>query len=169
MIHSMKHYLYRGSERGMGIVEAVVVIAIASAAFGAILGSAVFFLRGGMANADRVQAAYLLDEGVEALRFLRDEGYTANILPLVGTTFDVGAVPTGYVATSTGALHLGAFTRTISMEAVHRRTSDDIIVPAGSADPHTLDPGTVAVSVTVTWPRGIPITATTYISDIHEN
>jgi type II secretory pathway pseudopilin PulG len=160
---------HSAQEEGMGMVEAVVVIAIASVAFASILASAVFFLRGGLMNADRVQAAYLLEEGIEAMRFLRDQGYAANIVPLIGTTFYLETTPTGYAATTTNDVVLGAFTRTFTIEEVYRRTADDRIVPAISGDPKTLDPGTVELTVTVTWPRGAPISVTTYVSDHYEN
>ena len=156
-------------EKGMGLVEAIVVIAIASVAFASILASAVFFLRGGLMNADRVQAAYLLEEGVEAMRFLRDDSYATNIVPLIGTTFYLETTPTGYVATTTSATVLGAFTRTVTIDEVYRRTTDDRIVPATSADPKAVDPGTIELTVTVTWPRGAPISVTTYVSDLYEN
>lgn len=157
------------SIRGVGMIEAMVVITIMSVAFAAILSAAVFFMRGGMFATDQVQALFLLDEGVEAVRFLRDEGYTTNIDPLVGSgVFYIEPVTNGWTSTTTNNLILGKYTRTMEVTEVYRRDSDDDIVPVSSGDPKTLDPGTVRLLVTVSWGTS-EVESISYITDLYEN
>ncbi len=154
--------------QGIGLVEAVVVISIASVAFAAALSAVVFFMRGGLKSVERTQAIYLVEESIEAVRFLRDQGYSTNITPLVGTTFYLEPTTGGFEATTTNNVINGAFTRTVTVDEVYRRTSDDDIVPVTSGDPKAVDPGTVHVNVTVSWASG-SINMETYVSDLYDN
>jgi len=161
--------MHTQTQRGIGMVEAVVVISIVSVAFAAILSAVVFFLRGGLLAADNTQAMYLLEEGVEAVRFLRDESYSTNITPIIGAGvryLDPNA--SGFTVTTTNTPVLGQFTRSIELTEVYRRTADDDIVPSTSGDPKAVDPGTARLEVAVTWAGG-SLNTTTYIADLYEN
>jgi len=153
---------------GIGLVEAVVVVSIISVAFAAVLGSAVFFLRAGIMSGDRAQAIYLAEEGVESVRFLRDQSYSTNITPRIGTgVWYVEPTTGGVSATTTNNLIFGSFTRTVELEEVYRGNSDDIVdVSAGVWG--VLDPGTAQLTVRVTWPGG-NIERVTYVTDLYEN
>jgi Tfp pilus assembly protein PilV len=154
---------------GVGLVEAIVVISIASVSFAALLSSAVFFLRGGLASADRAQALYVLEEGVEAVRFLRDQGYTTYITPRIDAgTFYLAPTTGGFEATSTSAVELGAYTRAVTLSRVYRRISDDDIVPSTSGSPKAIDPKTALLSVTVSWAGG-SVDTQTYVTNIYDN
>ena len=156
-------------EQGMGIVEAIIVISIITVSFASLMGAAVFFFRAGLYAADQVQAIFLLDESAEAVRFLRDESFTTNIAPFVGTGpqhLDVDA--TGWTITATSTPIDNIYTRTIEITEVYRKDSDDTIVSVAAADPKTLDPGTVQLTSTVTW-KSNSISAVTYVADIYEN
>lgn len=156
-------------QRGVGLVEAIVVISIASVAFAALLSSAVFFLRGGLSSADRAQALYLLEEGVEAVRFLRDQGYSIHITPLIGSgTLYLTPTTGGFEATSTSALELGQYTRSFTLTRVYRRVSDNDIVPSTSSDPKAIDPDTALLSVTVSWAES-SIDTQTYVTNLYDN
>src|SRR3989344_4335173 len=70
------------SKKGFSMVEAVVAIAIVSG-FIVVLGvvnSA--YLQLSFGESDKIQASFLSEEGLEAMRFLRDESFKDNILPL---------------------------------------------------------------------------------------
>jgi Tfp pilus assembly protein PilV len=159
----------RNTHRGVGLVEAIVVISIASVAFASLLSSAVFLLRGGLASADRAQALYLLEEGVEAIRFLRDQGYTTNITPLIGSgTFYLAPTTGGFEATSTSPVELGQYARSVTLSRVHRRVSDNDIVPSTSSDPKAVDSDTTLLSITVSWASG-SVDTQTYVTNIYDN
>lgn len=157
------------TEKGTGILEAIIVVSIISVAFAAILSAATFFVRGSLYINDETQAVFLLDETAEVVRFLRDDSFSLNIAPLVG----VGPkylehTLTAWNTTSTNSLIFGKFSRSIEVSEVFRLNSDDTIVPSTSGDPKTVDTGTVRVLITVSWPTGT-VQATTYVTDIYEN
>ncbi|HCC04763.1 TPA: hypothetical protein DEP58_00475 [Patescibacteria group bacterium] len=156
-------------ENGVGIVEAIVVISTMSVAFAALLSVSIFFIRSGLYSAEETQAVYLLEEGFEAARFMRDDSFSLRISPLIGA----GAtylVPTtsAWVATSSAVVLLEKFSRTLEFSEVYRRSSDGTIVPASSPDPKTLDTGTVRLEGEVSWSTG-SIRAVTYLTDLYEN
>jgi hypothetical protein len=157
-------------QSGMGIIEVVVVIAIVTTAFATIAHAGLFFLRGGLFASEDAQALFLLEEGAEALRFLRDEGYTTNILPLV----DAGVLyleptSTGWDVTFSDSPIFGQFTRTVELTSVYRRDSDGTIVPSTSADSKTLDTGTVRTTIAIEWNGVWRKELVSYLANIYEN
>jgi Tfp pilus assembly protein PilV len=109
------------------------------------------------------QAAFLLEEGAEAVRILRDDDWV-NISSLTEAT-DYYPTFTGLTWTlSPTANNVGIFTRTVQIGGVSRDDSTADISEAG-----TSDPGTKLVTVTVSWVEGgVTITKTLpfYIMDI---
>ncbi len=115
-------------------------------------------------NTAKVQAGMLLDEGAEALRFMRDVSWASNINPLVnGTTYtlywDYSVANYGWKATTTRDLIDDQFDRTFVLSAVNRdATSYDIVNTGG-----TLDTGTRKATVTVSWYDGVATTSKSII------
>lgn len=98
----------------------------------------------------QVQASFLLEEGAESVKILRDNnwsnisGYTNNTNYYIN--FDNNTNTVSLSATPNNID--GFFTRTIVFEPVYRDSSDDI-APSG-----TLDANTKKVTVTVSWLSG---------------
>ena len=110
------------------------------------------------------EAAYLLEEGGEAVRILRDGAWT-NISNLsIGTTY----YPTYAGSTwtmSTTPNQIDNFTRTVVVSAVNRDSGSGDIVSSGG----TPDTGTKLITVTVSWQesgRSMSKSLSFYISDI---
>lgn len=110
------------------------------------------------------QAGFLLEEGAEAMRILRDNNWT-NISSLTaGADY--------YLSFSGGTWILSAtpntvdiFTRTVSVSNVNRDNTTKDIISAGG----TLDDGTKLVTITVSWAEGGVIVTKTlqfYITNI---
>ncbi|TSC78050.1 MAG: Uncharacterized protein G01um101424_184 [Parcubacteria group bacterium Gr01-1014_24] len=101
------------------------------------------------------QVAFLLEEGAEAVRILRDNAWS-NISSLNSGTNYYPAFSGGTWILSSTANTVGIFTRTVVIASVNRdNTTKDI----GSIG--TDDPGTKLVTVTVSWLEGgITITKT---------
>lgn len=95
------------------------------------------------------QANFLLEEGAEAVRILRDNAWS-NISNLtIGSNY----YPTfsgGTWSLSSTANTVGIFTRRVSMANVNRDNTTKDIVSSGG----TLDVGTKLVTVTVFWVEG---------------
>ena len=109
------------------------------------------------------QAVFLLEEGAEAVRILRDNGW-ANISGLETSTTYYPVFSEGAWSLSATSTQVGIFTRTVTVAAVNRNsTTGDI--DAGGDD----DPGTKLITITVSWPEGgqnVSRTISFYIMDI---
>jgi|SRR3989344_4931450 len=168
---SVSFHTMRG---GYGLIEIVVAIALVVTFVSSIAAAAHFELRAVNESARRSQVAFLLEEGVEAVRSIRDRGWTAGIQPLVSGTvyYPVFSIQWKLVTTDPGPLD-GRFTRTVVVGDIYRRDSDADIVDVSSGDPKTIDPSTKLVTVTVQWTGTGGGTQTqaiaTYITDLFGN
>ncbi|KKS04991.1 MAG: hypothetical protein UU58_C0002G0003 [Candidatus Nomurabacteria bacterium GW2011_GWA2_41_25] len=109
------------------------------------------------------QAAFLLEEGAEAVRILRDNTWT-NISGLTAGTNYYPTFSGGTWILSGTADTVGIFTRVVSVANVNR---DNITKDISSTG--TDDPGTKLVTITVSWPEGgvaVNKTLQFYIIDI---
>ncbi|MFA7192162.1 MAG: hypothetical protein WC089_02585 [Candidatus Paceibacterota bacterium] len=98
----------------------------------------------------QVQASFLLEEGAESVKIIRDNNWS-NISGFSNNTNYYTSFNTGNntVSLSTTPNTIDSFfTRTIVFSAVSRDSNDDI------ATSGTVDPGTKKVTVTVSWPSG---------------
>lgn len=157
------------SQRGFGMIEAVVGTALITMFLFAIaevgrLGSRVIDNAG-----FRLQAAFLIEEGVDVVRGARDAGWAANIAPLAldtdywlnfsGGVWALTATPRPFID--------GRFDRRVRVSAVLRDASDDI-VPTGG----TTDINSKRITVSVAWlERGTTATSavSTYIMNLFNN
>jgi len=109
------------------------------------------------------QAGFLLEEGAEAVRILRDNVWT-NISGLTNGTSYYPTFSGSTWTLSTTPNTVGVFTRTVSIASVNRDNTTQDISSSGTNDPRTK-----LVTVTVSWAeRGTTITKTLqfYITDI---
>ncbi len=159
---------------GFGLVEVIIAIAIVSISLFALSNAANLAFLFVDESTREGRAAFLLEEGAEAVRTLRDVSWTQKIAPLTSgnTYYPVFNVSWNLATTDPGAIE-GIFTRTAVFEDVYRRNSDDDIVDAGAADPKTLDPGTKKVTIYVLWKKSGNKTTTrslsTYITNLFQN
>lgn len=164
------------SVSGFGLIEIVVAVGIISAVLFSIAQVSKLAHRVIAKSARETQAQFLLEEGVEIMKLLRDAGWAAHIAPLnVGTlyypVFDELMSVWRLTADNTGPVG-GVFTRTVAVGEVYRRNSDDDIVDISSPDPKTVDPGTRKITVRVLWTEAATSASRkgiTYIADIHQN
>lgn len=94
------------------------------------------------------QAMYLLEEGAEAVRIVRDNAWT-NISGLTNGTVYYPTFTGGTWTLSTTPNTIGEFTRTVTIASVKRDNTTQDISSTG-----TDDPGTKLVTITVTWIEG---------------
>jgi Tfp pilus assembly protein PilV len=153
-------------QRGFFLIEVIVASAV--------IGTALIFLVGSIQDSvevsqralERTQAAYLLEEGVEVVKAVRDQNNGWDTITNLSTS-------TTYYPTWTGAawtlsatpVTVGKFTRTVTKTAVTRNSDQDIDMIG------TVDPGTMKFTTTVTWqsPSGQKSEALSfYVSNISE-
>lgn len=135
-------------QKGVGVIEIIIVVAIAGIALFGISGVSSYAL--GVMN-DRkalLEASYLAEEGMEAARSVRDEGWASNIAGLTtGSNYYPVISGSKWMLSSTdpGVIN-GRYTRRVVFENVNRDSSDNIVTTGG-----TLDANTKKVTAYVSW------------------
>lgn len=134
------------TQKAFGLVEAVISISIIAAFIVTMSSVNALYATTSLQNDSRIQSAFLTEEGIEAVRFMRDSSWSTNIEPLSNNTeyylsFDGSA----WEATTTPISPLG-FTRTIMFETVNRDGNADITSSGG-----TLDINTKQLTVRTSW------------------
>ena len=161
------------SQRAFSLVEVMVAITIILVAFLALVTLFGNYVRIAASNTNTVQASLLAEEGIEAVRLLRDGGYSANIGALSnGTNYYLSWNGSGWIATTTQVVTDGVYKRSFVLSAVNRDNTTGQIKPAGSGT--TLDTNARGVAVTVSWlPVGssatTSVSVSTYITNIFAN
>jgi Tfp pilus assembly protein PilV len=152
------------SQSGFLMVEVVIVtsiIVVAVLAFMAVAQKSIYLSRQSLHTA---QAVFLLEEGAEATRIVRDNDWSTITGLTAGSTYSPTFSSNTWTLSPTQNM-VGIFTRTVSIANVSRdATSNDIVTSGG-----TNDTGTKLVTVTVSWPEGgttITKTLSFYISDL---
>jgi type II secretory pathway pseudopilin PulG len=162
-------------QKGFGIIEIIIGVAIITISLLGVMLSAKVSFQIISENLRRVQANFLAEEGIEALKSIRDDGWTANIVPITTGTdyhlvYDTGANEWTLVAGALADQIDGVFTRTVQLNAVDRDVANgtqDIVFAGGIADA-----GTRKVTVTISWPgrSGTKTQAiSTYMTNIFAN
>lgn len=130
------------------MVEVVIGSAIVLLVVGAAVGSFATFMRLSTGNTSYVQAGFLLDEGAEAIRFIRDNGWTSKISVLTpGNSYYFFRNQNGWQATTTPEWIDGKFLRSFSVSNVSRNGSDNI------SSSGAVDLNTKKVTISVSWLR----------------
>ena len=131
---------------GFGLIETVVAAALISLVLTAFVQVANISLKLLQKEKHSLEASYLLEEGVEGVRVIRDAGWNANIAPLAdGANYYLVATSTYMLTQTPSALINGRYLRTVVFGAVVRDGSDRI------AQSGTPDAGTRQVKITVAW------------------
>lgn len=132
--------------RGASLVEVLVGASII-VIFVVLLSSAyAFFVQTGARTMEHVSASFLLREGVEAVRTLRDESWSARIAPLAfDTEYYLHFNGDHWRTTTTPQTVDGTFTRWFTLDEVERDADDDI------ASVGSVDDGTRKVNMNVRW------------------
>lgn len=128
------------------------------------------YIKAGTKNLANVQSSYLLNEGVEALFYMRDLGWASNIGNKALTPTRHYFVWNGTTwTTSTTHIFVDAkYDRYFILESVCRDGVDNIVA-CGSA---TIDPGTLKATVYVDWWSNNATTSkstTVYLFDLLSN
>ena len=152
--------------RGFGLVEIVIGAAIISIGILAVSTSYTVYVQYALSNQKNVEAVYIIEEGIEAMKFLRDMGWDGNIAPLSTATTYYLEFNGSYWATTTIPQYVdGQFLRSINISDVMRDGSDRISASG------TLDPDTKQITSTVSYWQGHSTTTrsmSTYISNIRD-
>jgi len=162
--HRTRKYAMHGSMRGFGVIEALVVTAIVTVALSGLLEAGTLAIRLLHTEQQNLEATMLAQEGLEAVRSIRDESWTNNIAPLtIGTLYYPIIVNSKWSLSPTAPAPLnGIYTRQITFGPVNRNGTDDI------ADTGTLDLNTKKVTATILWGSNKQVQLVSYITNFQE-
>lgn len=152
-------------KKGASLVEVIVATAIILLILTSLYAAHIFYLRTVLSNLNKVKASFLLEEGIEAVKLIRDQSWTniSNIPENIDRHLYWSG--TMWQATTTNIFVDGIFERKFTIAGVNRDGNDDI-AQSGSSDD-----GTKKVTVTVSWAAGAATTSksmSTYITNFLE-
>ena len=156
------------SHSGLTLVEVLVATSIILVFLLAFFGAYNLYLRAAFSNGEVVKAIGLAEEGVEALRFIRDSSWSIKIVPLsLDTDYYLIFQGGEWQTSSTNIFVDNLFERKVRLSAVYRDASRDIVSSGG-----TLDPDTRLVISSVSWLKAGATTTksiSTYLTNIFAN
>ncbi len=166
----MKRVKLKKDSRGFGLIEILIVGAIVAISFIGLISFLISSRGITFQVARNTEATALAEEGMEAVRSMRDESWSTNIATLsTATTYypviDVLNNKWTLSTTDPGPIN-SLYTRTVIFENVNRDANDDI------ASSGTLDPNTKKMTAAVTWNENQvtkDVTLTTYITNFLSN
>lgn len=135
---SFQFFSLNETSKGVGLVEIIIAVAIINLAFFGLSQLGVLALRLLREEKQTIEAGYLAEEAIEAVRNVRDQGWN-NIS---GLTMDavyhpeISGLPQKWSLVS-GAETINNYTRQIVIKNVQRDAFDKIIESGGTDDPNT--------------------------------
>jgi Tfp pilus assembly protein PilV len=159
---------YCNVKKGISIVEVIVasvIISLAVITISSIYGNLISL---SSRNTTKVQAAFLLDESVEAIKTMRGESWSNIASTTAGVSYYFLWSTDRWRATTTSSYVDNIFTRTFTVSAVNRDASTFNILTSTSTG--TLDTGTKKVDINVSWvEQGATSTRSTsmYVFDLN--
>lgn len=153
-----------GYKRGFGLIELIVGASLLSIALLGLVGVLATSLRLAEDNERRVKAVFLLEEGMEAVRGIRDYHWNDIANASLGSSLGVSWTG-GRWQFSVGSTTLDGFERAIVLASGYRDANSDI------ASTGTLDTNLRKVTVRVAWPTRAGTTTHTiegYVANIFE-
>ena len=151
-------------------LEVVIATSILLVVFISLVAVYNYYIGVSINNIPLVKSSYLIEEGIEAVKTLRDTSWSSKIAPLTlgaeyyivynsaTASFDATLSPQGNID--------GIYQRTFVLSSVNRDSNSDI--QASGTD----DPNTRKVTVTVSWSNGSATTQkrqSTYITNLFAN
>ena len=129
------------------MLEVVIGAAIMSASLLSLMSVFNMSLRFAEQSIKKTQASFLLEEGMEVVRILRDSGWHDNIESLdTGTPYYLDFSEDKWIAASTADYIDGVFDRVFILNDVYRDSNYDIVDLGGD-----LDTDTRKITVAISW------------------
>ncbi len=141
----IKKYKYK---KGMSLVEILVAVFIFSIILGVLITINNFYLSNSSKNIKLVKATYLAEEGMEAVRIIRDTNWSKISSLTSGAPYfiDFDIASSTWVSTTTEN-SIDSYTRWFVLTDVMRDNTTKRIVESGG----TVDPYTKLVNVYISW------------------
>ncbi len=148
---------------GFGLLEVVVATAIIATALFAFSGTVRVAYRAAADASDRVRANFLMEEGFEAVKTIRDNGWTTIKNLTLNQTYYLVFSGGQWSATTTANTTDTVFTRSFIVRSISRDASYNI-APSGANDPDARK-----IELSVSWNergRALTVSGVTYLENI---
>lgn len=147
MIDKVQKLKKQCSEEGVGIIDVIISIAVVSVAFWGFSQIAILGFKILERSEIATEAAYLAEEGIEAVKSVRNESWSTNIAILnVGQDYFPMVSGTKWIlVTDDPGLINNRLKRTVTFDRVYRDANDNI------SEIGTEDPGTRKVTASIFW------------------
>ena len=155
-------------QKGFGLIEMIIGAAILSVSLLSISNFFQSINRASAITQSAIQGDYLLEEGVEVVKLLRDISYTNNIRKMsTTTTYYLSWSGTNWATTTVNTLIDGKYTRNFTLTDVKRDITSNDISTTG-----TYDQNVKLITVSVAWRDPVGTTTRsiqTYVTNIFNN
>ncbi|MEK7142527.1 MAG: hypothetical protein AAB818_03005 [Patescibacteria group bacterium] len=131
---------------GFSLLEAIVGISIFSVFIFSVMLASQLSQKTASESVRNIQTSFLLEEGVDAIKILRNTSWSANVANLtIGTNYYFNYNGTTWASSLANVYVDGIFERKFVLNNVYRDANDDI------SSSGTLDAGTKKATVSVSW------------------
>lgn len=154
--------IFLPTQNGSVLIEVVIAVSIIAIAFIQLTSAVQRSLTLSTQSLRMTQASFLLEEGAEATRTIRDTSWATLYAAARGIPYQL-SFSSGAWSLSGSSQPIDGFTRTVTFSDVYRDGSDKIAASG------TLDAGTIRADVTLNWQNGSASASRTlplYLSDI---
>lgn len=135
--------------KGLGMVEMIVVIAVILVTFTSILQLFRFQIRAEYSKREELKAYALLAESIEAVRSVRDDGWSNLSLLIIGADYYPVILSGAWALSTNDPGPFDGYSRWIVLSSVLRDANDNIVSAGG-----TIDEGTLQISAYTEWQSG---------------
>lgn len=156
--------ILRTRNRGVTSIEVVVGVSIAGIVLVYAMYTITTFINSARDVGIRTQALYLAEDGLELIRFMRDDTLSTFMSVPLDTTRYLNITSTDVLPTVTPEI-IGDFTRSFTISNVYRDSSTDDIV-ASTTGGSIADTDSKYVTVRVGWGTGEEVSLSTILADI---
>ena len=155
------------TQRGFGLVEIIVASAVIVSSLLGIISFFIFSQSVMLRTIRNTEATALAEQAMEAVRKLRDDGWSANVATLTaGTTYYPTISSNKWTLATTNPAPSSFYTTTVVLSNVNRDSNSNIAATGAT------DPNTKKAVATVSWRGGAAtktVVLTTYITNFLGN
>ncbi|MBU1557539.1 prepilin-type N-terminal cleavage/methylation domain-containing protein [Patescibacteria group bacterium] len=152
--------------KGISLIEVLIGLSILLVSLVSVISTYNFFLKVANNNTEVIKAEFLLEEGIESIRFVRDKSWSDFSNIPVDTSHYLAFQGNSWSSTTTDPYIDGFFERSYILNNVYRDANDDI------AEIGVLDEGIKKVTVFVSWPNSgstSTLSTSVYLANLFDN
>jgi type II secretory pathway pseudopilin PulG len=143
------HSRKKGSQKGITSIEIVIGVSIAALVLIFTTNTIVLFVNANRTVSEKTKALYLIEDGLELVRYLRDGSWSTLSSLSANTTYYVSVAPTSIGITTVPQV-VDGYTRSFRISNVYRNSTTDDIV-ASTTGGSVADTSSKYITMTTAW------------------